>query len=261
MKDREEATGVGKADGAWFARSTLFTFFIGVNDVELVFGKSSSDASQLLDKIFASYDLAIETLYSVGARNFLFLSAPAMDLAPGAQSGLKAIVDEFNTKLKSMIQGFQDAHPATATPPGPHDTQPIDSDTGASTFFLDTAALWRELIATPAASEDTKSITDTKGKCDYYGFSPYKGIGGDEAIAKSTEREGFKVDGCESFGSYFWKDGLHVMSPVHKAVARQVWVGLGGKEGGEGEEGEEDGETEMLVKRRRRRRLRSMWNE
>ena len=57
---------------AWQASETLFTLFIGINDIghAQLQGKKYAD---LVGDLFASYDAQVARLYAAGARNFLML--------------------------------------------------------------------------------------------------------------------------------------------------------------------------------------------
>lgn len=100
------------SSGNWSAGTTLFIAFFGVNDVNLVLPIKNSSA--YLDKIFVSYGESIEKvcrellqdldivdffcvkLYKAGARNFLLLDEPPMDLAPKALPGLKPLIADVS---------------------------------------------------------------------------------------------------------------------------------------------------------------------
>ena len=212
----------GDGKGVWKPKSTLFTFFVGVNDVEISAENSDeAERDETMTKVFASFAQALQTLYEAGARNFLFLGAPAMNLGPGARPELKTIVPDFNDRLKSMVQDFQKSAGSKL--------QAIERGGGGrggnadavTTFFFDTAQVFDEIIKDTAVTEDTKGITITDKYCDQYTFSH------DEDIAANQEKGDYKGEGCDgTFAQYFWKDGLHIMSTVHRAIARQVAKGL-----------------------------------
>ena len=106
--------------GNWSASSTLFITFFGVNDVNLVLPYQNS--STYLDKIFTSYGNSIEKvsshyklhpscavadgaikLYDAGARNFLLLNEPPMDLAPKALPGLRPLISDVSVSLRGSF--------------------------------------------------------------------------------------------------------------------------------------------------------------
>ncbi|KAK3210311.1 hypothetical protein GRF29_44g2321691 [Pseudopithomyces chartarum] len=72
--------GKRPATAPWKDTDSLFAFWIGINDV----GNSwwLETAPTLYDQIFAVYDGLLESIYATGARNFLFLSVPPVNLAP-----------------------------------------------------------------------------------------------------------------------------------------------------------------------------------
>jgi phospholipase/lecithinase/hemolysin len=67
----------------WNADSTLFTFFIGINDILNTYGMNNAT---LVPLIFAQYRALVDDVYNSGARNFLFLDVPPLQNSPLSQT-------------------------------------------------------------------------------------------------------------------------------------------------------------------------------
>ncbi|RMZ67627.1 fungal cellulose binding domain-containing [Pyrenophora seminiperda CCB06] len=102
----------------WTSSSALFSFWIGINDV----GNSwrGGNTTALYDAIFAVYAKQLDALYATGARNFLFLAVPPVNLAPlTLQAGDAATavakegeaIADWNKRLDIMVAAFQAKHP------------------------------------------------------------------------------------------------------------------------------------------------------
>ncbi|KAJ7166386.1 hypothetical protein C8R43DRAFT_985757 [Mycena crocata] len=97
----------------WTSANALFSVWIGVNDMAGSWfqpGDRGAFADILLDEYFA----LMQKLYAVGARNFLFLNVPRVDLTPlviqsgpATQAQLKSVIDDFNTRLASRVASFK----------------------------------------------------------------------------------------------------------------------------------------------------------
>lgn len=104
------------------------------------------------------YDGLLEQIYSTGARNFLFLSVPPVNLAPlTLANGDYAIENEgkmigvWNDKLKNMTAAFSKRH----------GNQP-------NIFIHDTNALFGAVIKDPKAYPQTSGLKNTTGYCTAY---------------------------------------------------------------------------------------------
>jgi phospholipase/lecithinase/hemolysin len=144
-----------KASSLWTASDSLFAFFIGINDVGNSWWLENSTA--LYDQIFTVYDGLLEEIYHTGARNFLFLSVPPVNLAPlTLEKGAWEVENEgkairvWNDKLKNLTTGFVAKH----------------SD--ANMFVHDTNAVFNDVIENPSRYEQTKGLKNTTGYCAAY---------------------------------------------------------------------------------------------
>ncbi|KAJ7249697.1 hypothetical protein C8J57DRAFT_1189124 [Mycena rebaudengoi] len=111
----EFLAGVAKkpATTPWTSANSLFSVWIGVNDMAGSYfraGDRGAFANTLLDQYFA----LMQKLSGVGARNFLFINVPAVDLTPliiqqgaAAQALLKSVIADFNTRLAARVASFK----------------------------------------------------------------------------------------------------------------------------------------------------------
>lgn len=135
---------------------SLFAFWIGINDVGNTWWLSNATA--IYDQIFAVYDGLLEQVYATGARNFLFLTVPPINLAPlTLQNGDYAIENEgkmigvWNEKLKNMTAAFSARH-ANST----------------NMLIHDTYGVFSAALKDPKTFEQTSGLKNTTGYCDAY---------------------------------------------------------------------------------------------
>jgi phospholipase/lecithinase/hemolysin len=95
----------------WKAKNSLFLIWIGVNDIGSTYWSGEWDTFHpiLLDEYFRLVDV----LYAQGARNFVFLDVPPIELSPGTlQYGEETVLKErgglasFNAKLKERVKNL-----------------------------------------------------------------------------------------------------------------------------------------------------------
>lgn len=99
----------------WKSSDSLFTFWIGVNDI----GNSywNQDFDNFHNKLMDEYFRIIEELYTSGARNFVLLNVPAINRSPltagqGQQSidlETKALAS-FNKKVEERVKTLKKDH-------------------------------------------------------------------------------------------------------------------------------------------------------
>jgi phospholipase/lecithinase/hemolysin len=148
--------GSHPASAPWTSDSSLFAFFIGINDVGNSWWLNNST---LYDTIFSTYSSLLSDVYATGARNFLFLSVPPVNLAPltlnqddggyATENEGKVILD-WNKRLSSMVTAFQANH------------------TGTKAFVHDTWGLFNAVIEDPGAFEQTEGLKNVTGYCEAY---------------------------------------------------------------------------------------------
>lgn len=143
-------------DVHWDAKDSLFAFFIGINDV----GNSwYLGNATLYDAIFARYSSLLDQVHQAGARNFLFLSVPPVQLAPltlskndngySVATEGKVIVD-WNKRLTAMTAAFKKNHK------------------DVSTFVFDTYSVFDAVIKNPKVYPQTAGYKNTTGYCTAY---------------------------------------------------------------------------------------------
>jgi phospholipase/lecithinase/hemolysin len=140
----------------WTGASSLFAFFIGINDV----GNSwYINNVTLYDTIFSEYAGLLDQVYNTGARNFLFLSVPPVNLSPlitnQADNGYATeyegrVIADWNSRLANMTAQFKAKH------------------SGVTNFIFDTNALFTKVIKNPKSFEQTAGYNNTTGFCAAY---------------------------------------------------------------------------------------------
>jgi phospholipase/lecithinase/hemolysin len=148
--------GAHPATASWTAKSSLFAYFIGINDV----GNSwYLNNATLYDAIFATYAGLLDQVYEAGARNFLFLSVPPVNLSPlilnQADNGYASeyegrVIADWNARLANMTAKFKAKH------------------AGVTTFVHDTNALFTKIIKDPKSFEQTAGLRNVTGYCKAY---------------------------------------------------------------------------------------------
>ncbi|CAE6497020.1 unnamed protein product [Rhizoctonia solani] len=121
----------------WTATNTLFSTFIGINDLN-----RGAPVASTINRIFTLQ----ETLYNTGARNFLFVNVPPTNRCPFSNNNatLASLVTSWNTQLKTSAEAFQAKH----------------SD--VSVFYYDSWSLYTKLLDDPTQYGFT-DVTSTGG--------------------------------------------------------------------------------------------------
>lgn len=144
------------ASVSWTASDSLHAFFIGINDV----GNSwwLDNATTIYDKIFTVYGGLLDQVYDTGARNFLFLSVPPVNLAPiTLVNGNWSIEHEgaaiaaWNEKLANMTAAFNARHKNTT-----------------KTFIHDTHGVYEAALKDPKVFPQTAGVKNTTTWCKAY---------------------------------------------------------------------------------------------
>ncbi|KAF9037784.1 hypothetical protein BDZ89DRAFT_1061372 [Hymenopellis radicata] len=119
---------------AWKSANTLFSVWIGVNDI----GNSyylSGDRDAFSDVLLDAYFALIEKL---GARNFLFANVPPIDRSPlmlaqpaSSQALENTVIQGFNAKLVTRANNLKSTH------------------AGVKTFIWDSHAIFTRILDSP----------------------------------------------------------------------------------------------------------------
>ncbi|KAK6343177.1 hypothetical protein TWF718_008549 [Orbilia javanica] len=98
----------------WTSDNTLFSLFFGVNDITVTMARTDMDT--YTDKILASLMNQTNTLYSYGARKFMFINAPPVDRLPAVygNAAIKTNVARWNSRLLTFAADFKNTHPGSS---------------------------------------------------------------------------------------------------------------------------------------------------
>jgi phospholipase/lecithinase/hemolysin len=148
--------GSHPADTPWKSADSLFAFFIGINDVGNSWWLNNAT---LYDAIFTEYTGLLGQVYKTGARNFLFLSVPPVQLAPltlskndsgySVENEGKVILD-WNKRLTSMTTAFKKKHG------------------DANLFVHDTYKVFSDVIKNPKSYPQTAGLKNVTTYCPAY---------------------------------------------------------------------------------------------
>ncbi|KAH8656822.1 hypothetical protein BGZ61DRAFT_371930 [Ilyonectria robusta] len=180
---------------SWETCSTLFTFFLGINDAGLSYAKESPS---VYDEYLAIYASLIDTIYAANGRHFLFLLVPPIDRSPlttrqgRPASGRESIhIQAWNDGLSKLANDLRHNRP------------------DASVFVFNTHALFSSVM------DDATMFPETAIYCETTGFC--------EAYAMGTEAVDTQLPGClYSVNQYLWLNDLHPTYPIHDLLAKQI---------------------------------------
>jgi phospholipase/lecithinase/hemolysin len=140
----------------WSSEASLFAFFIGINDVGNSWWLNNAT---LYDAIFTTYASLLEQVYTTGARNFLFLNVPPVNLSPlitsQADDGYATeyegrVIADWNSRVVNMTAQLKAKH----------------SD--VTTFVHDTNKLYMDVIKDPKVYEQTAQLKNVTAFCKAY---------------------------------------------------------------------------------------------
>ncbi|KAF1992590.1 carbohydrate esterase family 16 protein [Aulographum hederae CBS 113979] len=189
------------SDKPWEAATTLYAFWVGVNDCSSLMWQGNRSA--IADRIFATYSRAAEQVHESGGRNFVFLTVPPMQFSPQVQDlakqnpqgkvvdDEKATILDWNERVGKMAAGLEAK----------------GGDTTA--FMFDAYGVFEKALKDPKTFEQTKGLKNTTTFCAEYegGVTP-----------SSTVKPSCGVAADE----YFWLNQLHPTSPIHNAIAANL---------------------------------------
>jgi len=186
----------------WTSADTLFSVFIGINDVGNSYFEGLPTTTTLNNEIFDVYSGLVQILYNAGARNFLFLNVPPVDRSPLTQAeGAAAAALEaadlaaFNTDVVNMATALKKTH------------------TDANVFTFDTNSLFTKVLNNPASFPQTSIYKNTTNFCVAY----ENGTPAENTFDASC---GIPVN------EYFWLNSLHPTYPMHNVLAQEVALAL-----------------------------------
>jgi len=108
------------ASTPWTSANTLFSIWIGINDIGNSYGNGGGSAFNTV--LINAYFALVQKLYTSGARNFFFINVPPIDRSPlmlaeptSAQALEKTTIADFNSQLTSAIAKFKSANSGVST--------------------------------------------------------------------------------------------------------------------------------------------------
>lgn len=188
--------GSHPATTPWRSDNSLFTIFIGINDVGNSYwlGDFDNFHNHLMDVYFG----LVDKLYSTGARNFLFINVPPVNRSPlTVAQGDSAITTEkealtsYNSKLVERVATLR------------KDKTKAKSPVWARVFNYST--LFNNILD----NGHHYGLKNTTGFCDKY-------QSGTPAWDTFDPVCGVRVD------EYFWLNSLHPGYKVNKAFAKEL---------------------------------------
>ncbi|KAF8959213.1 hypothetical protein BDZ97DRAFT_1906228 [Flammula alnicola] len=127
------------ASTPWTSSNSLFSIFIGINDIGNSY-YNSGDRGAFSDTLLNAEFALVQKLYNTGARNFLFVNVPPVDRSPlmlaqstSAQALEKSVILDFNSRLVAKMSSFQ------------------SNNTGVTTFLWDSNAQFTTMLNSPSA--------------------------------------------------------------------------------------------------------------
>ncbi|KAI0060553.1 hypothetical protein BV25DRAFT_1839600 [Artomyces pyxidatus] len=117
---------VGRGEKIWRSSKTLFSVWIGINDIGNSYYWTNGSRSAFNDVLMDTYFGLVEKLYDTGARNFLFVNVPPVDRSPlhgtqmlaqdtSAQALEKTVIADYNEKLAKRATTLRLTHPGVKT--------------------------------------------------------------------------------------------------------------------------------------------------
>ncbi|KAI4244946.1 MAG: hypothetical protein LQ352_006682 [Teloschistes flavicans] len=206
---------------SWTADSSLFVSFFGINDILATYAQGDQSSTA---PIFAAYKQNLEDLYTAGARNFLILNTPPMELMPVFSNGFGAsdwqipIVANNQTLIRQAVLGFNGAIPDLVS-------SFTSAHADATMFVYDVHALFSQMLSGTAGSNGLtsqyalESLENLQTACPFY--TQYKP--GARQPVDYLGQDDFEDERCGgSVGTYFWLNGIHVTWAVHKVMAGAI---------------------------------------
>lgn len=193
--------------GDWSPESTLFISFFGINDI---LNSYEDQNSETMDNIFRSYSRSFGRLYILGARNFLLLNVPPLDIAPRFnRDAVKArliagSIADFNARLSNLAVGLQNLLP------------------DVSVFQYDVHGAFLRIQADQEgmmAGIGHEPLTNLRRFCPAY---QRESVAANIGHRVWDESRSFQPSCGARVDQYFWLDGLHPTWPIHKVMAKEI---------------------------------------
>lgn len=113
----------------WKSSNSLFSFWIGINDINISYTRNGSYTE--FDKVLLNrYFELVQSIYNVGARDFLFLTIPPVERTPFMLTTPVAnrtleheVIADYNQQLLRKVSSFAASHRDVTVKV--YDTRPI----------------------------------------------------------------------------------------------------------------------------------------
>lgn len=176
----------------WRPDTTLFVLWFGVNEV---YDALEKDKKLPLEAILATYGSSFDRLYALGARHFLIMNTPPVDIIIGPDTfpmkSPKDYVKDLNDGIAGMHKRLLHRH------------------ADANFFLFDVNSLWSRVISTPpqfATYADFKNLTNW---CTNYAWN-------------SEKLADFQPECGVGREQYFWLDNKHPTHAVQNLTAAMM---------------------------------------
>lgn len=180
----------------WSSSNSLFASFFGINDIGNSY--SEGNATAIIEAVFNIYAGLLQELYQAGARNFLLLNVPPVNLAPltSAQGPQVQAIED------GAIQDFNDRLAALA-----HQVQYTYAD--VTVFLYDTHRVFSQVLQYPATYPQTAGYKNTTDYCVAYENG-------------TPQEDSFNATCGIPVNQYFWLNSLHPTYPMQDVMAQQI---------------------------------------
>ncbi|KAL8691178.1 MAG: hypothetical protein Q9224_004234 [Gallowayella concinna] len=200
---------VGERIVDWTGDTSLWISFFGINDVLGMLNLHNMD--EALDRIFDAYRRNLEFAYEQGARNFLLLNTPPMEIMPKytGKAGHGSRQVRNAPEVKRIVAGYNALFPRL-----------VEALPAANVMVFDFHALVKEMqVSLEATNElvrqfNSHEITNLTESCRWYSHADGDSHWDDEDYF--DERCGTGV------ASYFWLNDSHPTWSVHKVLAGRI---------------------------------------
>lgn len=173
----------------WDGNNTLFTSWIGINDVSDAW--IHKDSERLLTRL-QQWDALMEQLWATGARNFFIVNNPPLERTPfisgfdeASIALYKKNIEIFNENLAQHVSAFQAKHPEVRTPLPRANA--ADEMQGAMMLY-DSHALFTKVLDDPCKFGFRDSSSMDQDGCLWSGTFHIR-TGFDDLIAKDMAKE------------------------------------------------------------------------
>ncbi|KAJ8608223.1 hypothetical protein MRB53_039754 [Persea americana] len=180
-------THVNDSSYAWEADSSIFLMWIGINDIH----DNDESTYQFFPKMMSVYSELAEQLFDVGARNFVFMNVPPLELMPIAgdtpedYENYAVQTSAWNKNLTEMARTFTSAHD------------------DVTTFVFDAHTLFTDIIDHPGNWPQSSGLKETVDYCLALSF-------GNKVKDKSC---------VFTINQYLWMNPLHPTTVAHNVTA------------------------------------------